>query len=79
MAVVGQRRLIGAIIGAWSAFNSIADFAGRVNNIDGFISNVKKWVGVGDDEPEPATAEQIEEIKEHINELEEDIAGITHI
>ena len=43
----------------WSTFNSVADFAGRVNNVDGFISNVKKWIGIGSETPEPARSSQV--------------------
>ena len=72
---MGQRRFIGSVVTLWSAFNNVADFAGQVNNVDGFISNVKKWIGVGDDAGEPASAEQIEEIKQHIDDLEKEIKG----
>lgn len=75
VTVVGNRRFIGTVMAIWSTFNDVSDFAGRVNNVDGFISNVKKWIGIGDEAPEPATAEQIQEIKQQITELEDDIAG----
>lgn len=38
--IVGHRRFIGTVMAIWSTFNNVADFAGRVNNVDGFISNV---------------------------------------
>ena len=73
MTVVGNRRFISNVKTIWSAFKHVADFAGRVNNVDLFILNNKKWIGIGDEAPEPGTAEQIQEIRQQITKLENDI------
>lgn len=47
---VGHKRVFGIILAAFTAFNNIADFMGRCNNVVGWFDNTNRFMGTGGSE-----------------------------
>ena len=59
---------------AFTAFNNIADFMGRANNVVGWFDNINRFMGSGGTEGEDQiTTEHLEEIKTEIQNLADQV------
>lgn len=70
----GQKRVFGVILAAFTAFNNIADFMGRANNVVGWFDNINRFMGSGGTEAQnQVTPEFLDEIKQQIEGLADDV------
>lgn len=61
---------------AFTAFNSIADFMGRCNNVVGWFDNINRFMGSGGNEGENQVTKQLlESIKKDIKNLAKNVKG----
>ena len=71
---VGQKRFIGGIMAAFTLFNNVADFMGRVNNVVGWFDNIDRFMGSGGTQSESQiNVEQINELKTRLDGLATDV------
>lgn len=71
---VGQKRFIGGIMAAFTLFNNLADFKGRVNNVVGWFDNIDRFMGSGGTQSESQiNVEQINELKTRLADLATDV------
>lgn len=73
---VGHKRVFGIILAAFTAFNNIADFMGRCNNVVGWFDNINRFMGTGGSEGgNQVTVQHLDEIKQQIEGLAEQVNG----
>ena len=71
---VGHKRFIGGIIAAFTLFNDLADFMGRVNNVVGWFDNIDRFMGSGGTESESeVNVAEINELKTRLDGLATDV------
>ena len=71
---VGHKRFIGGIMAAFTLFNNVADFMGRVNNVVGWFDNIDRFMGSGGTQSESQiNVEQINELKTRLDGLATDV------
>jgi len=67
---VGHKRVFGVILAAFTAFNNIADFMGRCNNVVGWFDNINRFMGSGGSQGESqVTSQLLDKIKQDIENL----------
>lgn len=61
---------------AFTAFNNIADFMGRCNNVKGWFDNINGFMGSGGDQGESqVTTQLLDTIKKDIENLATTVEG----
>lgn len=73
---VGHKRVFGVIMAAFTAFNNIADFMGRCNNVVGWFDNINRFMGTGGSQGgSQITLEHLNDIKQQIEGLADQVNG----
>ena len=64
------------ILAAFTAFNNIADFMGRCNNVVGWFDNINRFMGSGGSQGESqVTSQLLDKIKQDIENLATNVEG----
>ena len=77
---VGNKRFITGVMAAFSLFNNLADFMGRVNNVVGWFDNIDRFMETGGTESESqVNADQITELTTMLEGLAGEIESKTQL